>query len=50
MEIGFDDEVPDSLVVELPDGKILEVGIEYHVSLKMFALQSVLSLIQILSF
>ena len=29
MEIGFDDEVPDSLVVELPDGKILDVGIEY---------------------
>ena len=29
MEIEFDDEVPDSLVVELPDGKILDVGIEY---------------------
>ena len=50
MEIGFDDEVPDSLVVELPDGKILDVGIEYLGSLKMFALQRVLSLFQILSF
>ena len=29
MEVGFDDELSDSLVVELPDGKILEVGIEY---------------------
>ena len=29
VEVGFDDELPDSLVVELPDGKILEVGIEY---------------------
>ena len=29
MQIGFDDELPDSLVVELPDGKILDVGIEY---------------------
>nr|POE61307.1 sec12-like protein 2 [Quercus suber] len=27
--VGFDDELPDSLVAELPDGKILEVGIEY---------------------
>ncbi|KAF3945629.1 hypothetical protein CMV_028016, partial [Castanea mollissima] len=29
VEVGFDDELPDSLVVELPGGKILEVGIEY---------------------
>ena len=39
VEVGFDDEFPDSLVfffffwgtlvVELPDGKTLEVGIEY---------------------
>ena len=45
VEVGFDGELPDSLVVELLVERSWKLELSIHGRLKMFAFQSVLSLI-----